>query len=136
MGRNTLDFWHGTNRPFNIGDHILPQALTGATNVTHKTETSLGDSPDEWKEEHAYASADPSLALGYAMRAEEVAGGKKAVYRVEPLDPSDVEHDSWDESKSKKGWKVVGKLPDVEMDSPLIKSMSRAAEHKAGQIND
>ena len=134
MGRNNLDFWHGTNRPFNIGDHSLPQSLTGATNVTYKTEVALGDSPEDWKEERAYASADPSLALGYAMRAEDFAGGKKAVYRVEPIDPTDVGHDSWDESYSKKGWKVVGKLPDVEMDSPLIKSMARAAAHKAGQI--
>jgi hypothetical protein len=124
MGRNNLDFWHGTNRPFNIGDHILPQSLTGATNVTAATDDG------ENTGEHAYASADPSLALGYAMRAEEL-GGKKAVYRVEPIDPSDVEHDSWDESRSRTGWKVVGKLPDVETGSPLIKSMAADALRKA-----
>jgi hypothetical protein len=103
------DLYHGTNLEFNPGDLILPRAETGA-------QPTFDPEPGFNLDDRAYASTHPASAHFYAVNATQRAGqsyDENKIYKVEPVDPSDVELD--DEGsiimgkavRSKKGFKVI-----------------------------
>jgi hypothetical protein len=112
--------FHGTNRIFNPGDVILPQDVTGVESPTVIDESSYGEDKEDFVRSlghlsRAHASGRVFTAGIYAERATRHLGGDFSIYRVKPVNPSDVYHDTSDEWASPTGFKVVRRLPFENM---------------------
>jgi phosphoglycolate phosphatase-like HAD superfamily hydrolase len=122
--------YHGTNLNFDIGQVILPANIAGVESnydqftymnlVSGKEETVL-----EGLSDHAFATTDIGEASDAAERALERKGGATArIYRVSPMDVSDVEFDpnSTDGVRSRLGFKVqaerVGEIESYKLAGP------------------
>lgn len=100
----TLPMFHGTSSAFNLGDVIAPAEVAGVPSV-HNSEhlTNLTS--------NAFATQDIDRARAYAEKAAKKSGGSPLVYRVEPVDLTDLafDIDAPDDSSwmSSKGFRVV-----------------------------
>ena len=100
----TLPMFHGTSSAFNLGDVIAPAEVAGVPSV-HNSEhlTNLTS--------NAFATQDIDRARAYAEKAAKKSGGSPLVYRVEPVDLTDLafDMDAPDDSSwmSGKGFRVV-----------------------------
>jgi hypothetical protein len=120
---NPSSLYHGTNLNFDIGQVILPANRTGVESnyeqftylnrVSGKEETSLAG-----LREHAFATYDVDEALVAGTRSVERKGGPEArIFRVSPVDPSDVDIDpnSSVGVRSASGFRVDGELAGREL---------------------
>jgi hypothetical protein len=101
----TLPMFHGTSSAFNLGDVITPAEVAGVPSV-HNSSENLPNLTS-----NAFATQDMDMARTYAKRAAKKFGGSPLVYRVEPVDLTDLGHD-WDAPDdsswmSSKGFRVV-----------------------------
>lgn len=100
----TLPMFHGTSSAFNLGDVIAPAEVAGVPSV-HSSEhlTNLRS--------NAFATQDIDRARAYAEKAAKRFGGSPLVYRVEPVDLTNLafDMDAPDDSSwmSSKGFRVV-----------------------------
>jgi len=100
----TLPMFHGTSSSFNLGDVIAPAEVAGVPSV-HNSEhlTNLTS--------NAFATQDIDRARAYAEKAAKRSGGSPLVYRVEPVDLTNLafDMDAPDDSSwmSSKGFRVV-----------------------------
>ena len=100
----TLPMFHGTSSAFNLGDVIAPAEVAGVPSV-HNSEhlTNLTS--------NAFATQDIDRARAYAEKAAKKSGGSPLVYRVEPVDLTNLafDMDAPDDSSwmSSKGFRVV-----------------------------
>ena len=100
----TLPMFHGTSSAFNLGDVITPAEVAGVPSV-HNSEhlTNLTS--------NAFATQDIDRARAYAEKAAKRSGGSPLVYRVEPVDSTNLafDMDAPDDSSwmSSKGFRVV-----------------------------
>jgi len=100
----TLPMFHGTSSAFNLGDVIAPAEVAGVPSV-HNSEhlTNLTS--------NAFATQDIDRARAYAEKAAKRSGGSPLVYRVEPVDLTNLafDMDAPDDSSwmSSKGFRVV-----------------------------
>jgi hypothetical protein len=96
---NPSSLYHGTNLNFDIGQVILPANRTGVESnyeqitymnrVSGREETTLAG-----LREHAFATHDVDEAVAAGTRSVEMKGGPEArIFRVSPVDPSDVDID-------------------------------------------
>ena len=100
----TLPMFHGTSSAFNLGDVITPAEVAGVPSV-HSSENLPNLTSN------AFATQDMDRARAYAERAAKKSGGSPSVYRVEPVDLTDLAFD-WDAPDnsswmSEKGFRVV-----------------------------
>jgi len=86
------EFWHGTHVSFKPGDIITPRdSRDGASNF----EVSDPNDKTGWNAgNRAYATDSVEIAEWYAQRAAKK-HGEGRVYKVEPVDPSDLEEDKY-----------------------------------------
>ena len=100
----TLPMFHGTSSAFNLGDVITPAEVAGVPSV-HNSEhlTNLTS--------NAFATQDIDRARAYAEKAAKRSSGSPLVYRVEPVDLTNLafDMDAPDDSSwmSSKGFRVV-----------------------------
>ena len=120
---NPSSLYHGTNLNFDIGQVILPANRTGVESnyeqikymnrVSGREETTLAG-----LREHAFATTDVEEAVVAGTRSVERKGGPEArIFRVSPVDPSDVDIDpnSSVGVRSASGFRVDGELAGREL---------------------
>jgi len=100
----TLPMFHGTSSAFNLGDVIAPAEVAGVPSV-HNSELLPNLTSN------AFATQDIDRARAYAEKAAKRSGGSPLVYRVEPVDLTNLafDMDAPDDSSwmSSKGFRVV-----------------------------
>ena len=120
--------FHGTNLNFDIGQVILPANIAGVESNYDEFMEIPGRGRIHLLEglsDHAFATTDIEEASKAAERALERKGGAAArIYRVSPMDVSDVEFDpnSTDGVRSRLGFKVnaerIGEIESYKIAGP------------------
>jgi len=113
--------FHGTNAPISTGGVVLPRAATGeSTSPNFDDERLIAQG---WNSpEHAFATNSPELAAWYAKNRAREMGGDPRVFRVEPINSEDVEHDpdgggdkGHEAFKSRSGFRVLGEVEGLDL---------------------
>jgi len=87
------EFWHGTHVALNPGDIISPRNSRGGQSNFETTDSSKDLTG--WNPGHvAYATDSVEIAEWYAQHAAKK-HGEGRVYKVEPVNPSDLEEDKY-----------------------------------------
>lgn len=129
LGTQFTALYHGTNKPFKRGDVILPASKAGVKPVTVAANegSDIGyDQPSDITKhpysdyDLAHASENAGISASYAHRAVETFGGQFHLYRVAPVNPDDVHHESEDEYSSPSGFRVIRRLNIENMNDPRL----------------